>query len=449
MTNKILAIVGVTMFDGQDFVEDATIVVEGAQIQAAGPRTGVEVPPAAQVLDAHGKTALPGFIDMHTHVAPQALPLWLAYGITTVKDVGNRFERILPLRDAERRGAIGSPRIYCCGPLIDGDPPFWPDHAIAVGTDDDALRAADMLAAHGADACKTYMMLPPARMRTFVGRAKEHRLSTSAHLGVTNASQAVEAGVAGLEHTAQSFYTSVVPEELIWPAEDQRRRGLGAFWANFVRGWAAVDLMAERPKRMADRLAAAGVYVNPTLVTLDRTVERGRIGVEALDADPAMAEYAVGARAQWRETRDRFVEGWTATDYETAARALEKVQALTGSMHRAGVRIHAATDAPFAYILPGSSFLREIELLVDAGLSTTDALRSATSVPAASLGAADLGRLRSGAQADIVVFDGDIRRDARVVRRVERVYKRGVELDRGRLFAAAREDRALAGAGGW
>ncbi len=441
-----IAIVGARLFDGTGapVIEDATVVLERELIVACGPRERTAVPAGARTIAGRGHTVLPGFIDMHTHVQPQALPLWLAYGITTVKDVGNSFERILPWRAAERSGGDGGPRIYCCGPLIDGAEPFWPDHSLALANDEDAVRAADLLDEKRVDACKAYMMLPAAAMRTFVRRAREHGLSTSAHLGQVRAGEAIDCGVAGLEHTAQSLYTEVVPEELIWPAEDRRRRGLGAFWANFVRGWAAVDLGADRTKRIAARLAEQGIYVNPTLITLDRTVERGRRGIEALDADPAMAEYAAVARSGWRETRDRFVEGWSAADYSQAARALEKVMRFTGAMFEAGVRLHAATDAPFAYILPGSSFHRELELLVRSGLSPAAALRAATSVPAETLGASDIGVVAPGKRADLVLVVGDPTRTIAATTGIAMVFKRGTPVDRAALFAAARSDAPAA-----
>lgn len=433
-----IAVSGVRVFDGHRTSEDQTVVIAGELIAAVGPRQAVRVPDGATIVDGAGRTVLPGFIDMHTHVTASALPLFLAYGVTTVKDVGNTYERVLPPREAERRGEA-LPRIYCCGPLVDGDPPFWPDHSYALANAEDARAAADDLASHGVDACKAYMMLPAAEMSAFVARAREHGLTTSAHLGHVTASQAMDAGVAGFEHTAQSFYTEVVREELVWHADERRRRGLGVFWANFVRGWADVDLASARAGRIAERAARAGVYVNPTLVTLQRTVARGERGIDALDADPLMSEYAASERAGWRTTHDRFFADWTAPDYEMAARALVKAQAFTALLHRSGVRIHAATDAPFAYILPGSSFYRELELLAEGGLSAEEALACGTSAPAATLGAADIGVIAPGKRADLILVRGDPTRTVSAVRDLERVFKSGRELDRQALLRRARD----------
>ena len=433
-----IAITGVRVFDGHQTAEDQTVIITGELIASVGPRQATSIPAGASVIDGTGRTLLPGFIDMHTHVTASALPLFLAYGVTTVKDVGNTYERVLPARDAEHRGEA-LPRVYCCGPLVDGDPPFWPDHSYALASDADAQAAADDLAAHHVDACKAYMMLPVAQMRAFVSRALEHGLSTSAHLGHVSASEAMDAGVAGFEHTAQSFYTEVVREELVWHADERRRRGLGAFWANFVRGWADVDLTSRRVGRICERAAGAGVYVDPTLVTLQRTVARGERGIDALDADPVMSEYAASERAGWRATHDRFFAEWSSNDYAAARRALEKVQGFTALLHRTGVRIHASTDAPFAYILPGSSYYTELELLNEAGLSAEQALACGTSVPASTLGADDIGVIAPGRRADLLLVLGDPTLSIGALRGLERVFKGGRELDRTDLLQRARD----------
>ena len=436
-TSSTIAITGVRVFDGHSTAEDQTVLITGELIASVGPRQAIAVPNGATVVDGTGRTLLPGFIDMHTHVTASALPLFLAYGVTTVKDVGNTYERVLPARDAERRGEA-LPRVFCCGPLVDGDPPFWPDHSYALASDADARAAADDLAAHHVDACKAYMMLPVAQMRAFVSRALEHGLTTSAHLGHVSASEAMDAGVAGLEHTAQSFYTEVVREDLVWHADERFRRGLGAFWANFVRGWADVDLTSQRVGRICERAARSGVYVNPTLVTLQRTVARGERGIDALDADPLMSEYAASERVSWRATHDRFFAEWTAEDYAIARRALEKVQGFTALLHQAGVRIHAATDAPFAYILPGSSYYTELELLTEGGLSAEQALACGTSVPAATLKAGDRGVIAAGRRADVLLVRGDPTRRVSAVRDLERVFQGGQEVDRQALLLQAR-----------
>jgi len=444
----MLAIVGAAVFDGTGAaaVPDATVLVEGERIAAVGPRAQVAVPEGAAVIDGAGQTVLPGLIDMHVHLRPSLFPLLLAWGVTTVKDVGNRLDRVLGWRAAERAGELQAPRIYCCGPLVDGSPPFWPDAAHELADPAQAPAVADMLADRGVDALKTYMMLTEDCMAPLVRRGRERGLTTSAHLGRVTARPAIELGLAGIEHTPQGFYAEVVPDELVMHADERRRRGLSRFWAGFMAGWAAVDPDQPKARAMIDLMVERGVYLNPTLHVVDRFALAGRVEPGAFEAEPEVRQCAPALRQGWPDQLAMFTGAWTPEDYAVAGRAMERVRAFTGALYRAGVRLHAATDTPVTYVVPGHSLHRELEQMVACGLTPAEVLAAATSVPAATLGADDLGRVAAGHRADLLIVAGDPTADITATRRITHVLKSGQPLDRAALFARAAVDPSDEGA---
>ena len=117
-----LAIVGGTLIDGTGAapVADAAVVIHKGRIVAVGPRSKVKIPKDANVVDAHGKTILPGLWDMHAHFEQVEWgPIYLAAGVTTVRDCGNEFEFITAVRDAIAQGRGLGPRLLLAG-IVDG-----------------------------------------------------------------------------------------------------------------------------------------------------------------------------------------------------------------------------------------------------------------------------------------------------------------------------------------
>jgi predicted amidohydrolase YtcJ len=141
---------------------------------------------AGRVIDAAGRTVIPGLIDAHVHVEPWTLPLFLKYGITTVRDVHNRPDYILPLAASE---SPSQPRIIAAGAMIDGPGSFWKD-AIVVDDFVSARAAVRRQVEAGAGVVKVYTKLHPALMAAIVQEARARGVPVAAHLGKTTATEA-------------------------------------------------------------------------------------------------------------------------------------------------------------------------------------------------------------------------------------------------------------------
>jgi hypothetical protein len=186
-------------------------------------------------------------------------------------------------------------------------------------------------------------------------------------------------------------------------------------------------------------LARTGTSLTPTLAVYQPYMARGDTSV----MHPSAQRYVPGPMlALWRTRLQRAEPSDTST--VAAFFSLER----TGEMHRAGVRLLAGTDAPLPYLIPGLSLHDELVLLVRAGLTPMEALRTATYNPAAYLGALDsLGTIRPGRLADLVLLEADPLSDIRNTRRIHTVIANGRVVDRAALFRRAEEYARRSGHG--
>jgi imidazolonepropionase-like amidohydrolase len=411
------ALVGATLVDGTggEPRADAVVVVRGGRIESVGAAAGFDVRDRTTPVDVRGKWIIPGLIDSHAHVAPWALSRYLAWGVTTVRDVHGAQDTILAVRRRAAAGELPGPRIYAAGAMIDGRPPTYAD---AIGVDDatDARKAVDRLSVAGADFIKVYTRIDAPLLRAIVDEASTFRLKVAAHLGLTDAVTAASIGVGSIEHL------SGVPEaagdaSALYSAH---YRGFWPGWTAFERAWVGLDSAALA--RVAGQLASQQVVVVPTLV-LHETFSR-------LD-DPAFAAQrelsAVPRTEQERWNVPGMIEraGWSASDFAVFRQARPYQDRFIRAFRKAGGVVAAGTDASNQLLIPGFSLHREMELLVAAGLTPAEALSSATRAGADLLGLDTLAIIAPGKAADLVVLGANPLADIKNTRTVERVMVRG------------------------
>ena len=424
-----VALVGGTLIDGSGgpALPDAAIVVRGGRIESVGTRAGFQLPPRTVEVELRGRWIVPGFIDAHAHVEPWALPRYLAWGVTTVRDLHGGLEGILRLRDRVNRGEVAGPRMYGAGAMIDGLPTSFPD-ALGASTPRDARKAVDRLVNSGVDLVKVYTRVDPTLLRALLDEAKTFNLRVSGHLGMTNAVVAAEAGISSIEHLTG------VPEASLGDASSlvaAHYRGFFPGWTAFERSWATLD--SASLDRVATRLAEQRVKLVPTLV-LHETFSR--LDDPALLQDTMLRAVPDLPQQRWNVPDMVRRAGWTAQDF-TAFRAARPHQDLfLRRFAAAGGIIAAGTDASNQLLIPGYSEHREMELLVNAGLTPGDALAAATRNGALLLGVDSLGLIAPGKAADLVVLTRDPLADIRNTLAIDRVMSRGVLLSADSLRRA-------------
>jgi imidazolonepropionase-like amidohydrolase len=423
-----VALVGATLLDGRGGPPrtDAVVVVRGARIEAVTSKAGFSLPDRTTQIDVTGRWVIPGLIDSHGHVAQWALPRYLAWGVTTVRDVHGAQDSILSLRRRAAAGQLPGPRIYSAGAMIDGRPTTYAD---AIGVDDasDARKAVDRLSVAGADFIKVYTRIDAPLLRAIVDEANTFNLKVTGHLGLTDALTAAEAGIGAIEHL------SGVPEAAGDAAAfySAHYRGFWPGWTAFERGWVGLD--SATLGRVAQGLAGQQVVIIPTLV-LHETF--GRLDDSAVTGQPELSAVPRAEQDRWDVRGMIGRAGWTAADLAAFRQARPNQDRFVREFKRAGGMIAAGTDASNQLLIPGFSEHRELELLVRAGLTPAEALAAATTAGAALLGTDSLGVITPGKAADLVVIGADPLADIRNTRKVEWVMVRGKLMSADSIRAA-------------
>ena len=416
-----IALLGATLIDGSGGppLRDAALVVRRGHVESISTRAGFELPKKTTELDLTGRWIIPGLIDAHTHISPAATwapTRFLAWGVTTVRDVHGSLDAILALRKQENTGTVPGPRIYAAGAMIDGLPTTY-DDAIGVSSDREARKAVDRLVSAGVDFIKVYTHIDPTLLRAIIDEARTFNLSVTGHLGMTDAVTAANAGISCIEHMTG------VPEA----ASPGRSALVAAHYRGFFPGWTAserswADLDSSALSQVAQRLVEEKVSVVPTLV-LHETLSR--LNDPELLRDPALADVPDRARRAWDIPEMINRAGWSDADFTAFRRSRPVEDLFVRLFAAAGGRIAAGTDAPNQLLIPGFSEHRELELLVAAGLSPREALRAATRNGAVLLGVDSLGLIAPGKAADLVILQKDPLADIRNTRSIQAVMSRG------------------------
>ena len=415
-----LAITHARLFDSErgTVVPDATVIVEADRIAAVGG-AATPVPAGARVIDAHGRTLLPGLWDMHVHAFPGDGILQLASGITTVRDMGNDIEQLAGRVARFDAGTEVGPRVVRAG-LIDGPGPFTAPTGVVASDAEQATAAVARYADAGYAQIKIYSSVPPALVPVIAAAGHARGLRVSGHVpNGMNAAQAVEAGFDEIQH-ANFLFLRFLAE----PGDDTRTP---VRFTRVAEKAAELDLAGPEVRQFLDLLVAHHTVLDPTLVAFHAmfTSDPG-------DLDPILAPYQDRLPAQ--NLRFGRGGGLPAPDgkrarYRASFAAMQHMIKLAWDRK---ITIVAGTDA-FA----GLSLPHELELYVQAGIPPADVLSLAT-IGAARVMRQDResGSIAVGKRADLVLIDGDPTRDIGAVRNTDAVVCRGVVYDPAELFVA-------------
>ncbi len=422
----------------QSVVYDRTVVVKGARIAAVVDAGTFREPQGARVIDAHGQYLIPGLWDMHVHTAfgnwfpggrEIILPLFVANGVTGVRDMGGDLPILLAWRKQIAAGEIVGPRMVVSGPMLDADLPDgqglrFPS-SVRVTTPASAVAAVDSLKAQGADFIKVQSVISHDAYLAAAAEAKRIGLPIVGHVPDTvRLSEVIAAGQMSVEHLMGIFEGCSTEED------------------KFVHGQGTLEILlsTQDPARcdaLIHLLVEHQVWQVPTMVW-----QHGGELLDQLDWNhPPLAQYVP---AYWREvTWTRFKEQMMPDlEHDPLARRQQYVAKnlqMMGAMHRAGVPFLAGTDtAPGIYVLPGFSLHDELAYFVEAGFTPMEALQTATSNPAHFLRKDDsYGSVAPGKAADLVLLSANPLDDIHNTRKISAVVADG------RLFERAGLDLIL------
>jgi imidazolonepropionase-like amidohydrolase len=417
----------------------AAVAVKGDTIVAVQPTAKAKAAfTATRTVDAKGKFVMPGLWDNHVHFGggPELidenkalLPLYVAHGVTTVRDAsGDLPEHVLAWRGEVASGALMGPTIFSSGPKIEGLKPIWKG-TLEVGSEAEADAALDKLQGLKVDFVKiTENTLTPQLFVYTVKRAKGRGLITSAHIpAAITVDTASEAGLSSIEHMGYALRLGS-PQEAQIAAEvaDGKITGAQATAQTLASFDEATAMAGFR------RLAARGTYVSPTL--------NGSRATAYLDQDdhkndPYLAYIGKGLQATYAWRVERAAKDDAAAIVRRHA-VYEKNASLVPMLQNAGVSILAGTDAGFlnSFNYPGIGLHDELQIYVDAGLSPLHALQASVINGPRFLGHGDrYGALAAGKAADILILDRNPLSDIAATRSIGGVVLKGQYFDRQAL----------------
>ena len=383
-----VAIVGVNLIDGRRDVPlaDATVLVSNGRIKAAGPRSEIVVPNGAKVIEGKGLSLLPGLMDSHFHLEKDhGLPsLFLSHGITSVRDPGAWIEDYDPVLQS----LAPIPRLFLAGPLLDYPPPAYPKGSYLLRDAAEARVAVNTLIDRGNSAVKVYFRLPLGIIQVVVETAHARGIPVTAHLETVKADDAILAGVDGIEHVTSLGTALLPPREAEAYRQsviaDNAARGEGRY-----RIWSQIDLNSPRVKSLLDLMVWRGTTLSPTLAVF-----------ELRAGDPNVKDFNVRGYSQMLQ--------------------------FTGMAKRAGVRVVAGSHSAVSHAERGWAYQREMELLVESGLTPMEAIQAGTLENARFFRIEDrLGSIEPGKTADLILVEGDPSKNISALRQIKRVMLAG------------------------
>ena len=420
-----IAITSVTLIDGtgEPARAEMTVIVRGGRITAVEPATSAQPPEGAAVIDGRGKFLIPGLWDMHVHLAKAgagSLPLIVANGVTSVRDMGGDAALLRGWRDDIAAGRRLGPRIKWAGPVLES-----PEHMARMqkrGTHEpierfravvadpgSAERVVDSLARLGVDFIKMRTVASDETYLAIAAAAERRGLPLVGHASEVPFEEVLRAGQKSVEHVVYPPLQNRSPRERSKLIAEMARRSV-ALVPTAVAYYESIGLSTARVRRIiADSVGA----IDPRRRYVD--------GYLLADWREQLEERPGGIRASLRGVVVSHVHRNAVKDAK--------------EMRRAGVRILPGSDLAVIGIYPGSSLHDELRLFVEKlGMTPMEALVSATRQSAEFFGMQDsLGTVAANRIADLVLLDADPLADIGNVRRINAVILRGQLLDRAAL----------------
>lgn len=414
---------------------DQTVIIHNGRILSIGPAKSAKIPRKSSSVDCHGLFLIPGLWDMHVHLVfgdwfPAAkdisLPLFVANGVTGVRDMGSELQIVQAWRSEIEMGRLVGPHIYTSGPMLDGPKPRFPS-SVAIATPDDGRRAVVDLKDRGADFIKLQSLIPRDAVFAIAEETRKQGMPFEGHVpDSVRASEMSDAGMKSFEHLIGIFEGSS-------PLEDDFLKG------NKTESRFLASYDSARAEKLAELLKKNQTWQCPTLVW-----ERGGNLIDVTDFskdDRAKYVPASWKTKTWKRFTDEITQGYGTDELATRKKFLEKELEVVRLLHTKGVPFLAGTDTPpGVYIFPGFSLHEELQRFVAAGFTPLEALQTATLNPARFFGVEDrFGTVETDKVADLVLVKANPLDD------IANTQKIAAVILNGRYFSSKDLEKMFAG----
>jgi len=406
-----LAILGATLIDGTGAtpIENAMVIIEGDRIISAGPHDKIKIPSKAKRIDARGKFLLPGLWDMHSHFEQVEWgPIYLAAGVTTVRDVGNEFEFITSVRDAIKEGRGLGPRLLLAG-IVDGDS-LSALGIVRADTPDEARAVVNRYQIAGFQQIKIYSSVKPAIVKAICEQAHKLGMTVTGH--IPNGMNAIEGVTQGMDQISHIQYIPPVMRS-------------GTVKATPVQPPPAIDFQSAAAQQAISLFKSHNTVLDPTMAIFEWALHPADTPFSTIE--PGAAKLPAELAGAINNT------GVPAAVAPRAKAILEQYFAVLRALHQAGITIVAGTDQ----VVPGHSLHRELELYVKAGFTPLEAIQAATLIPARVMKVNnEVGTIEAGKRADMIILTANPLVDIHNIRSVKTVIAGGRIYDCAQLWTS-------------
>jgi imidazolonepropionase-like amidohydrolase len=435
----VLALTHVRIIDGTGAAPraDQTLVIRDGKIATLGEAANTKIPEGAKILNLSGRTIIPGLVGMHDHMyypAPGGPPalypehaasfprLYLAGGVTSIRTTGS----IEPYADLELKrsiddGKMAGPKIHVTGPYLEGQGAFTLQmHQLKDA--EDARRTVEFWIAQGVTSFKAYMNITPEELGAATKAAHAHGIKVTGHLCSIGFREAASLGIDDLEHGL------VVDTEFL----AEKKPGVCPNPAAADKALLTLEVSSGPIHEMIRDLVAHHVAITSTLPVFE-TLVANRAPLDSRVLDAMQPE----ARISYLRTRALISDGAAKSDWPALFK--KELEFEREFVKQGGMLLAGLDPTGYGGVIAGFGDQREVELLVEAGLTPLEAIHIATANGAEFLGEGDkIGTLAAGKQADLVVIDGDPSGDIKDIEKVETVFKDGVSYDAAKLIESVR-----------
>jgi imidazolonepropionase-like amidohydrolase len=440
-----LCIENITTIDAKNgLLENQTLIIKNGKIHKIAHTSQLNLSQKNKIIDGNGKYLIPGLWDTHVHfafikeLAPNMLDLFLAYGITGVRDTGGQIDFVKQWKDKSLANPTSTPRVMIAGPLLDGMPnvyngsdPWHPHLSTGLSSVENVEKQVNMLDSMDVDFLKAYEMLTPEQFSKITELAKKKGLKVTGHVPLSmDVISASNAGLNSMEHLRNlEMSCASNAEELL-----KKRRQLLAAGKNDT----GADLRSRIHK--SQRISAIDNY--------DDNKAKEVLQVLAKNETWQIPTLALYVSTRLKENF-KFLPSSIKKDWEKGLEAINSKKPLladkkypnwmlkmVGEIHKNKIEIMAGTDTPIRYLTPGLSLHEELSLLVKSGLSPLEAIKTATLNPAKYFNLdSELGLIGENMLADLVILDANPLEDINNTKRINAVFKQGNYFNRNKLDA--------------
>ncbi|MEM1119186.1 MAG: amidohydrolase family protein [Bacteroidota bacterium] len=447
-----IVIKNVNIIDAKNGLQKGkTVFVKGNRIGKVGEADGVKFnTDKAQVIDGKGKYLLPGLWDAHVHLVfeedltPAMFRLFLAYGITSVRDTGGQLHLVAPEREKARKDPKNTPRVMIAGPLLDGVPtvydgstPFNPHLGIGAKSVEQANKNADEMIAAKVDLLKAYEMLTPEAFKAILAKGKKAGIPITGHVPLSmDAIEASNAGMNSMEHMRNLEFACATDwedllakrKQMLFDGQAEKGSTLRRNIHSAQRTHAVEHQDPERRAKVLKVLADNETWQVPTMSIMMASAERFNVSPEWMETFNLLPPTV---KERWTKGATKFAESPVSESLQAYANWFFE---MVGHLKAAEVDIMAGTDCPIFYLTPGYSLHEELALLVKGGLTPLEAIEAATTKPAEYFKMEnELGLVQEGMLADLLLLDANPLDNIRNTLKINAVIRDGKLHDQAAL----------------